>query len=280
MTRVLHVSDVHFGWPAVPEQADAVEALAHSEQFDVIAISGDLSQRARAGEFQRAAVFIRDLLRPSQPGGRVPAFIVVPGNHDVAWWFAPFGVGQRDRMYEKYRRYITPDLEPELHVPGVTFVGLNTAAGVDWHALTWNPRDVSVKGGLRRGQLAHAAAAFARAPAADVRVVVMHHNPMRGELSGRHGLLRSQKVLNAFGVTGVDLVLCGHDHQEAIHFVEHTPKGLVVSTAGTISSRSRGGRPSALNVVTITPESIEVATRIWTPGSHLFERGPVQCFAR
>jgi 3',5'-cyclic AMP phosphodiesterase CpdA len=274
--RILHVSDLHFGWPAVPEQAEAVEALVQDESFDVVAISGDLAQRARAGEFQRAAVLMRDIRRsPSHP-----PIITVPGNHDVAWWFAPLGVGQRNRVYEKYRRYITADLEPVLRVHGATFIGLNTAAGVDWHTLTWNPRDVSVKGGLRSSQLAHAAAVAAQIPPGDARIIVMHHNPMRGELSGRHGLLRSARVLAAFSEMGINLVLCGHDHQEAIHYVEHTRGGMVVSTAGTISCRSRGGRPSALNVVALTPERIEVQTRIWTPATQRFEPGPVKCFAR
>lgn len=280
MTRILHISNVHFGWPAVPEQADAVESLAQHEAFNVIALSGDLAQRARAGEFQRAAVFLRDVRRPATPGQPPPALIVVPGNHDVAWWFAPLGIGQRRRMYEKYRRYITPDLEPELHLPGVTFVGLNTAAGVDWHTLSWNPRNLSVMGGLRRRQLERAAAIFARTPAGDRRVVVMHHNPMRGELSGRYGLLRSRAVLAAFGEMGVTLVLCGHDHQEAIHYVEESSHGFVVSTAGTISSRSRGGRPSAINVVTLTAQAVEVETRTWRAETQRFEREAVQCFGR
>ena len=57
-------------------------------------------------------------------------------------------------------------------------------------------------------------------------------------------------MLGAFAKIGVDLVLCGHDHQEAVHFIEHTQKGTVISTAGTVSSRSRGGRPSSANVIT------------------------------
>jgi hypothetical protein len=27
MTTVFHVSDLHFGWPAVPEQIDAIEQI-------------------------------------------------------------------------------------------------------------------------------------------------------------------------------------------------------------------------------------------------------------
>jgi 3',5'-cyclic AMP phosphodiesterase CpdA len=277
--RILHVSDLHFGWPAVPRQADAVETLAQSEPFDVVAISGDLAQRARAGEFQRAAVFLRDLRRPAD-GHERPALITVPGNHDVAWWFAPLGIGDRSQLYAKYQRYINPDLEPVVRVPGATFVGLNTAAGITWHTLTWNPRDLSITGALRSEQLAWAADQFRRAPAGDAKVVVMHHNPMRGELSQRFGLVRSARALTAFAAMGVDLVLCGHDHQEAIHAIERAPKGPLVVTAGTISSRSRGGRPSAINVVTLTPTSIDVETRTWSLESGRFEPQAPQCFAR
>ena len=104
--RILHLSDVHFGWPAVPAQADAVEAMAQHEHFDVVAISGDLAQRARAGEFQRAARVSPGHHAAVSARGPAPAVILVPGNHDVAWWFAPFGVGRGERLYEKYRRYI------------------------------------------------------------------------------------------------------------------------------------------------------------------------------
>ena len=68
MTTIFHVSDLHFGWPAVPEQIEAIEQTIQAEHFDVVAISGDLSQRARAGEFQRAAVFIRDAAKVLEPG--------------------------------------------------------------------------------------------------------------------------------------------------------------------------------------------------------------------
>ena len=47
--RVFHASDLHFGRPAVPAQIEAIEAVIQDEKFDVVAISGDLSQRARSG---------------------------------------------------------------------------------------------------------------------------------------------------------------------------------------------------------------------------------------
>ena len=287
MPKILHISDLHFGWPAVPEQADAVEETAQTEKFDIIALSGDLAQRARAGEFQRARVFMRDVRRPRMTNATPPDLVVVPGNHDVAWWFAPLGLGQRWRVYEKYRRYINETLEPVLRSHGTMIVGLNTAAGVDWHTLTWNPRDVSVKGALRQSQIDWAGEQFKSAAPGEMRIIVMHHNPLRGELSQRHGLLRSRQALDAFGRMGVELVLCGHDHQVSVDFVEQAAPeggsgkhGIVVSTAGTLSSRSRGGHPSSYNVVTITDKTIEVEVRSWSASARSFEPAGERCFER
>lgn len=273
MTTVFHVSDLHFGRPAVPAQIEAIETLIQTEKFDVVAISGDLSQRARAGEFQRAAVFIRDAERVSRT-------ITVPGNHDVKWWRAPMGVGGVRKMYDNYVRFISADLEPVLRVPGVTLVGMNTSHGVTSRTLTWNMRDISIIGDIRREQFDVAEAAFATSEPGNARVIVMHHNPVKGELSKRHGLKNTRRILGAFAAMGVDLILCGHDHQESVHYVEHTKKGTVISTAGTVSSRSRGGRPSSVNVIDIGAETIDVTTRIWSSETMAFVAGPHRCFER
>ncbi len=272
MTRILHVSDLHFGRPAVLEQIDAIDRAIACDEFDVVAASGDFSQRARAGEFQRAAIFLRDARR------HCPV-ITVPGNHDVAWWFAPVGVGDRTRVYENYEKFISPVLEPTLEVPGAYLVGLNTAHGVTAHTLTWNPRDISIIGDLRPSQLEELRAKLAGAPAGAVKVVVMHHNPVAGELSQRYGLKHTPRLLRTFAEMGVELVLCGHDHQEAVNYVEVGAGGVIVSTAGTVSSRSRGGRPSSYNVIDIDKNSISVVTRIWD-GEGEFIPGPRRCFDR
>jgi 3',5'-cyclic AMP phosphodiesterase CpdA len=272
-TTVFHVSDLHFGHPAVPEQYEAIETLIRAQKFDVVAISGDLTQRARSGEFQRARVFIRH-------AEQVSKVIVVPGNHDVKWWRAPFGVGGEEKLLENYRTYISPDPEPVLRAPNATFVGVNTAHGVARWTFTWNLRQLSVIGTVRREQLERMRAEFATSRPTDARVVVMHHNPVKGELSQRHGLLDTKRVLGAFADMEVDLVLCGHDHQEAIHYIEHTRKGTVISTAGTVSNRARGGRPSSVNSIRITPENIEVSTLVWSSQSRTFAPGPSKCFAR
>jgi 3',5'-cyclic AMP phosphodiesterase CpdA len=238
---------------------DALDAMIRAERYDVVAVSGDLSQRSKAGEFQRALVFLQNAAQSS-------AIITVPGNHDVAWWF-----GVPDRMYANYKRWISPTLEPVLKVPGVTLVGLLTAHGVALDTLTGNPRDVSIIGSLRDSQIAWAGTQFAPG---DARVIVMHHNPTFGQLSQRYGITRPQRALRALTAINVDLVLCGHDHQEAI-----VPEGrMLISVAGTVSSRSRGHRPQSVNVCTITRESTEVQTLIWNGTG--FDAGPSRCAPR
>ena len=272
-TTLFHCSDLHFGHPAVPEQYEAMEALIQDRRYDVVAISGDLSQRARSGEFQRARAFIKH-------AERVSKVICIPGNHDVQWWKAPLGLGDEKELYAIYRRYIDDDVEPVLRVPGVTLAGLNTSHGVIRQALTWRLRDISIIGIVRNSQIERLREVFASSPPDDVRVVVMHHNPVKGELSQRHGLKNTKQALGAFADMAVDLVLCGHDHQDAIHYIEHTKRGTVISTAGTISNRMRGGRPSSVNSISISPEKIEVSTLVWNAAESGFVSGPVKCFAR
>ncbi|HEX4468292.1 MAG TPA: metallophosphoesterase, partial [Gemmatimonadaceae bacterium] len=180
-TTLFHCSDLHFGHPAVPEQYEAIEAIIAERHYDVVAISGDLTQRSRSGEFQRARVFIQHASQYSE-------IIVVPGNHDVAWWKAPLGFGKPTAMLANYCRFISDDVEPVLRIAGATIVGLNTSPGVTRRTLTWNLRDLSIIGDLRRDQLERARAEFERSRAGDARIIVMHHNPVKGELSRRHGL--------------------------------------------------------------------------------------------
>jgi 3',5'-cyclic AMP phosphodiesterase CpdA len=273
LTTLFHCSDLHFGHPAVPAQYEAIEALIQDRKYDVVAVSGDVTQRARAGEFQRAREFLKKAERVSNT-------IVVPGNHDVAWWRAPFGLGDQARMYEKYRAYIGPDLEPVMRIAGATIVGLNTSQGVILRTLTWNMRDLSIIGHLSRGQIERSRSEFERSRSGDARIIVMHHNPVKGELSQRHGLKNTQRILGAFAEMEVELVLCGHDHQEAVHYIEHTRRGTIISTSGTISNRSRGGRPSSVNSITISATEIEVSTLLWSDERRDFVAGPVKCFTR
>jgi len=55
---------------------------------------------------------------------------------------------------------------------------------------------------------------FAQAEPGLPRVLVVHHNVLRGEMSQRMGLARWKRAQRRIIEAGTDVVLCGHDHQE------------------------------------------------------------------
>ena len=265
--RVLHVSDIHCGRPFVAAHVDAAMSLARALSIDAIAVSGDMAQRARIHEFEAA----RPLLATFR---EIAPTIVVPGNHDTAWWRAPFGVGDASKLHERYRRYVDDNLEPTLHVPGVSVVGLNSSAGMLPHALAWYPRHWRVKGGLTVAQLTGARMRLAESPRGDLRILVVHHNVMRGALSNRWGLTRPLAALDAIALAAPHVVCTGHDHQERVEVVSRASGRFIAACAGTLSNRMRGHRPSSLNVI----ESDGVAVRVtaWVYRDGAFEPGPMQ----
>jgi 3',5'-cyclic AMP phosphodiesterase CpdA len=111
-----HLSDLHFGVHADLAQIEALDALLPTLGVDAVVISGDVSQRARHGEFQAAHLFVR------RARAHTPA-LVIPGNHDVAWWRSPLGLFGERPKYAKYRRYFGDDLHPVLAIPGAVITG-------------------------------------------------------------------------------------------------------------------------------------------------------------
>src|ERR1700687_2965536 len=99
MRVIVHLSDIHFGRldPAlVAPLTDVVTRIAPS----LLAVSGDLTQRARRSEFTAARRFLDALPFPR---------LVVPGNHDVPLYNA---VARFATPLRRYTEAITTDLSP------------------------------------------------------------------------------------------------------------------------------------------------------------------------
>src|SRR5215217_6729086 len=117
MTRLVHLSDLHFG-SHDPRLVEAVEASIDELKPDLVVISGDFTQRARTEQFKEACRFL-ERLRDS--GHEV---IGVPGNHDVPL----YDVLRRFLSpLARYRRFIDETLCPFIELPGVAVLGINTA---------------------------------------------------------------------------------------------------------------------------------------------------------
>jgi predicted MPP superfamily phosphohydrolase len=90
-TRILHLSDLHFGedddpivrlQPLVSDLRDRREGLG-IESLDYLVISGDLTNRGAYEEFEQVHVFLSDLVKEMKLTAE--RTIIVPGNHDLSW---------------------------------------------------------------------------------------------------------------------------------------------------------------------------------------------------
>ena len=267
---IFHCSDLHFGRDCDLEQVAALEALATDLAPSAIAIAGDLTQRARHGEFQRALVFVQAMRR-------LAPTIVVPGNHDVQWWTTPFDVIGAGPKYLKYRKYFGDDLTPTLVIDGAVLCGVLTSYGVVAGSMTPNLNDMAVKGHLPARETDRVASCYGNEPPALLRVMVMHQNLLRGRISRRMGLANWRQAWRHVMNTGADLVLCGHDHEEASGSLSN---GTVVVTSGTHTCRTRGARASACNLIVADSQNITVRHYCWDASQGVFTAGPESVFPR
>jgi 3',5'-cyclic AMP phosphodiesterase CpdA len=201
---VVHLSDLHFGGYADLAQIEALESFLPTLGASATVISGDLSQRARHGEFQAAHAFVQRL-RQQAP------VLIIPGNHDIEWWRSPLGLAGQDVKYTKYASYFG-DLTPVLTIPGAIIAGALSSYGVALGSLTWNLRDVAVKGHLPTSETTRVARIFAEAEPGAVRILTFHHNVLRGAHSRRMGLANWRSASRRLLASGADVILCGHEH--------------------------------------------------------------------
>ncbi|MEJ7700700.1 MAG: metallophosphoesterase [Pyrinomonadaceae bacterium] len=131
MRTLVHLSDVHFGRVDRAIIEPLIKTISDLKP-DIVAVSGDLTQRARSEQFKEARAFLDRLPTPQ---------IVVPGNHDVplhnvfSRFFEPL---------DKYRRYITNDLEPFYADDEVAVLGINTARSLTFKGGRVNERQVAL----------------------------------------------------------------------------------------------------------------------------------------
>lgn len=267
---IVHLSDLHFGAEADLAKIEAIEELVPDLEPRVTVISGDLTLRARHGEFMAARGLIRELERTA------PVF-VIPGNHDVQWWWRPLIPFGSFVKYRKYSRYFGPVLAPTLSIPGVLIASALTSHGVAWGSLTSRLQDLAVKGHLSRKEIERVKVRLAQADAQQLKVLVLHHNVLRGEASRRMGLARWKQAQRRIVDSGAELVLCGHDHQELADQLEGK---VVVSCTGTLSTRLPDDCSSAFHHLYWDDTAIQVEQYIWDTSVCIFRRSNVYGFAR
>ena len=266
---VAHLSDVHFGRISDTRVVDAIVDDVNGAGAALVAVSGDLTQRARRHEFRAARAMLDRFTAP---------VLVVPGNHDVrAWWHNP--VDRLWRSSKRFRQFINADATPALRAPGLAAFGLNSAHG-------W-----TVKGGrIRPEHVREMTAFFDRQPAGAFRVLVVHHHLMLLKGLGDHDVSRgARRALAAAHRARVDLVLCGHLHTSHVAPVriapgpDAVPHRLVIASAGTATSnRGRGidANVNFYNWVRVEPDRFTVCERRYDAAAQRFDEVRQTAFER
>src|SRR5258705_9172875 len=151
MPIIAHISDLHFGTED-PLVADGLLTDLSELQPTLVVNSGDLTQRARAGQFMAARAYLDRIPFPQ---------IMVPGNHDIPLYdlirrfFFPLS---------RYKKYITPNLAPRFDHDQFVVLGVNTA-----RSFTWKNGRISLE------QIREIKSAFCELPFAQFKVLVTHH---------------------------------------------------------------------------------------------------------
>ncbi len=228
MTRILQISDLHFGPPFVHKVAEALMRTVPSLQPDAVVVSGDITQRAKREQFEEARRFFDRL--SDYP------MLVIPGNHDVALW----------RVFERlfkphalYREIISPDLNPVLRIGNVVLVGLDSTA----------PRRSISNGRLDLQQLRHSGEVFAAEPEDKIRIVVAHHQFAPGhDKVFDVAMPGARRAIDYFVEQRVEMIMGGHLHRsyigDSLDFFpgHHRDRGVIIVQCGTTTSSRGKGR--------------------------------------
>lgn len=237
-TRLLHLSDPHFGTVQAPV-AEALVRLAAALNPTLLVLSGDITQRAQADEFAEASAFCRRL--------NITPQLAVPGNHDVPLFNL---AGRLLDPYQNYLAHFGPELEATVQTPGCLVIGVNTTR---W----WRHKN----GDVAPAQIDRVAAQLTQAcqqTGRQLRVVVVHQpvHVMRAE--DEHDRLNNwEAAVRAWAAAGADVVLGGHIHLPYVCELSGAmgrgaplARQLWCVQAGTsLSSRVRREAPNSVNLL-------------------------------
>jgi 3',5'-cyclic AMP phosphodiesterase CpdA len=245
MRTIVHLSDVHFGRIDPATVAPLLKAIA-GVRPDLTVLSGDLTQRARLGQFRAAREFLDALPTPR---------LVVPGNHDVPLWNA---AARFLTPLARYTRFITADLSPVYRDDEIVVAGVSTVR-------SWTIGE----GRISMSQVRDIVATLEAAPKSAVRIVVTHHPFDLPPGVGEQRLLgRAHSAMAELATAGADLFLAGHLHLSHIgHSAERyriAGHSALIVQAGTVSTRSRGEQPS-FNILRVERPLVSIGRFVWDP---------------
>ncbi|GGI74834.1 metallophosphoesterase [Polymorphobacter multimanifer] len=235
MTRIFHVSDVHFG----TEDRDALAWFAAEVKAaspDLVLVTGDLTAAARTSEFAAAGDWLAGLAAPVR---------IEPGTHDLPVYNP---VLRLTRPYARLARLVARVGRPAV-LDDVSLVSLKTTARAQWRT-NWS------LGHVGRSALARTLAEVRAAPASRPIIAACHH-PLVDMGTRTKGSTRGgAAALAALAEAGVTAVVSGHTHDPFDRMWPHGDGAVRLIGAGTLSERVRETMPS-YNRITVVDGEID-----------------------
>lgn len=230
---LLHLSDLHFG---TEKQAciRALQQFCQTHAPEAAVISGDLTQRARYGQFFACRQFLESLNLP---------YLAVPGNHDIPLYHV------WNRVFSPFARYqlFFGSLEGALETEHFYILGVNSIR-----------RRYHTRGHISLEQIQWINQQLKQAPPHKLKLIAAHQ-PFYTPPDDPHGVkdcpVLGRLALETWSQSGLHGLLHGHLHQPAVYDLNRIYRlgaqhPVLDIHAGTATSyRLHQGLPNSFNTL-------------------------------
>ncbi|WP_295045954.1 metallophosphoesterase [uncultured Paracoccus sp.] len=255
MTRIAHLSDLHFGFHRA-ELVDPLLDRLNDARADLVVVTGDVTHRARRDQYARAADFLARIRAP---------LMVVPGNHDVPLYNLPVRLLA---PWRGFRRAVGRDLTPSRRAGPVTVLGLNS---VDPFAVQRGViRNVEIRR-LEQGVDPQA-----------TTIVALHHPLEHLAQVDKTPTRRAPRALARLEAAGAQIVLSGHLHVWATGAMldQTAHPGVLQIQAGTALCARQSDLQNEFAVLDLDGPLLTIARHVAPMGEADFQVPQYEWFSR
>lgn len=238
--RLFHISDVHFGAEDTAALAQFAQIVAQ-EQPNGVVCTGDLTQRARHGQFAAAREYFAGLAAP---------VALAPGNHDMPY----FNLWERFTRPNARSDALIAAVGAELELEQAVLVPLDTnvTAQARW---PWSDGVIVAR---KLNDTLTTLARLSHDPR--LKLVTCHHPLLPARDGETNPTIGGDEAFAALAEAGADAVLSGHVHVPFDLLRSRGGKSMRMIGAGTMSTRLRGAAAS-WNEIVIDGGEISVTQR-------------------